>query len=69
MVNLLPVEVNTKLNIGNLNLKKDNVVKTVLTGRPDDSRAHPIESKVNLENSDRITLPSYSFTVFKIKQE
>lgn len=65
MVNLLPVEVNTKLNIGNLNLKKDNVVKTVLTGRPDDSRAHSIESNVNLENSDRITLPSYSFLCLK----
>ena len=69
MVNLLPVEVNAKLNIDNLNLKKDNVVKTVLTGRPDDSKAHPIESKVNLENSDTITLPSYSFTLLKIKQE
>ena len=69
MVNLLPVEVNAKLNIDNLNLKRDNVVKTVLTGRPDDSRTHPIESKVSLEKSDRITLPSYSFTVFKIKQE
>lgn len=69
MVNLLPVEVNAKLNIDNLNLKRDNVVKTVLTGRPDDSRTHPIESKVNLENSDTITLPSYSFTLLKIKQE
>lgn len=68
LVNLLPVEVNTQLNIDDLNLETDDVVKTVLTGKPDDRTAQPIESKVSLKDADKITIPAYSFTVLKFKQ-
>ncbi|NLZ96055.1 MAG: alpha-L-arabinofuranosidase [Bacteroidales bacterium] len=67
LVNLLPVEVNTELNIDELNLNTSDVTKTVLTGKPDDRTARPIESKVSLENDDKITLQAYSLTLFNFK--
>lgn len=68
LVNLLPVEVNTKLDTESINISGTEVIKNVLTGKPDDKTANPIESKTTVFDIEKITLPAYSFTVLRIKQ-
>lgn len=65
LVNLLPVEVNTTLNLGD-QIKSDHMVtKTEISGNPSERLIKPITSTVNLK--DALKLPAYSFTVLKIK--
>lgn len=65
LVNLLPVEINTSLNLDNFSIAGETVVKTEITGNPSDNSIKPIVSEVNIRNS--VKIPAYSFTVFKIK--
>lgn len=67
LVNLLPVEVKAKINAESMNLSGTEVVKHVLTGKPDDKTAKPVESKITVSDMDKLTLPAYSFTVLRIK--
>ncbi|MDR2917878.1 MAG: alpha-L-arabinofuranosidase [Tannerella sp.] len=66
LVNLLPVEVNAKLDMESIGLPGIEVIKTVLSGKPDDKMAKPIESKMTVSEIDKLTLPAYSFTVLRI---
>ena len=63
IVNLLPVEVNTTLDMSELNIANETVEISVLTGTPDDREAKPITSTVKLEEQN--TLPPYSLTIFR----
>ena len=67
LVNLLPIEVKTKLDIQSLNITGNEVVKTVLKGTPDDKNARPLQSTVSLPDISEIEIPAYSFTVIRIK--
>lgn len=67
LINLLPVEVNTKLDTDELNSIGNEVRKIVLSGKPDDKTAQPIESKISLQEMKELSLPAYSFTVLRIK--
>lgn len=64
LINLLPVDVKTRLNIGDLNIER-TAVRTVLSGNPDDSGVKPVTSETVL--SDNVDLPAYSFTVLRMK--
>lgn len=66
LVNMLPVEVETTLSTENLNPLENEVMKTVITGKPDDRKAVPVETKISLENARNLVLPAYSFTVLKM---
>lgn len=63
IVNLLPVEVNTTLDMSELDIANETVEISVLTGTPDDREAKPITSTVKLEEQN--TLPPYSLTIFR----
>lgn len=67
LVNLLPIEVKTKLDIRSLHITGNEVIKTVLTGTPDDKNARPLQSTVSLSDISEIEIPAYSFTVIRIK--
>ncbi|GHT53841.1 alpha-L-arabinofuranosidase [Bacteroidia bacterium] len=67
LVNLLPVEVKTKLDIHSLNITGNKFIKTVLTGTPDDKKARPLQSTVSLSDISEFKIPAYSFTVIRIK--
>ena len=67
LVNLLPVKVNTQLNIDELNLNTTDVIKTILSGNPNDRDVRPVESKITFQSGDKLTLPAYSLTVLKVK--
>lgn len=67
LVNMLPAEVEIKLNADVLNTASANVIKTVLSGNPSDKSVRPVESKTSLEGIKNIKLPAYSFTVLRVK--
>jgi len=66
LVNLLPVAVKTWLDFNQQQLWK-NVVKTIISGKPDDKRTLPVTTKINTESIRQIELPAYSFTVLRFK--
>jgi alpha-L-arabinofuranosidase len=69
LVNMLPMEVNTKVNLegpGDLN---PSAIRTVLTGTPDDKKARPVVDNIAVSTDFPCILPAYSFTVIRIKSE
>lgn len=68
LVNLLPVEVKAALDTDNLQSTGKDVIKTVLSGQPNDKAAKPVESTIEFDKLKDITLPPYSFMVLKIQQ-
>lgn len=69
MVNLLPVEINAKVNLGNVGALNPSAVRTVLTGTPDDQTARPVTDNIAVSTDFPCTLPANSFTVIRIKPE
>lgn len=69
LVNMLPVEVNTKVNLEGLGVLNPSAIRTVLTGTPDDKKARPVIDNIAVNKDFPCTLPAYSFTVIRIKAE
>ncbi|MFT3822505.1 MAG: alpha-L-arabinofuranosidase C-terminal domain-containing protein [Chitinophagaceae bacterium] len=67
MVNLLPVSVNTTLDLSDIALANSEAVKTVLTGKPGDKNARPVTAAYTVAAKSAIELPAYSFTLIRIK--
>ena len=63
IVNLLPVELNTTLDMSEFNIANETVEISVLTGAPDDRDAKPITRALKFEEQN--TLPPYSLTIFR----
>ncbi|NDV60431.1 alpha-L-arabinofuranosidase C-terminal domain-containing protein [Bacteroides sp. 519] len=68
LVNMLPVPVNTTIDLSPLHLLTDNAVLTVLSGRPDDKTAKPVTSDITVGEELKQELPAYSFTVIRLKE-
>jgi alpha-L-arabinofuranosidase len=66
LVNLLPVEVKTAIDLSAFNLSDQSAALTVLHGDLEDKLAKPVSSTISLESSRAHSLPPYSFTVIKI---
>jgi len=67
LVNILPVEVNTKVVLENSADIHPVAVKTVLTGQPGDRKLKPAVSEIPVNKEFKCILPAYSFTVLRIK--
>jgi hypothetical protein len=67
LVNLLPVAVNSSIDIKNYNFVNQEVVKIVLKGDPSDKNAKPVVSSCPVSELKNVELPAYSFTVYRIK--
>lgn len=67
MVNLLPAQVESAINLSALDIDGNEAEITVLKGRPADSNVLPEESKIQIPGKLAYTLPPYSFTVIRIK--
>jgi alpha-L-arabinofuranosidase len=67
MVNLLPVAVNTKVNLEGMGTIIPSAIRTVLTGTPDDKKARPVSDNIIVGKDFSCSLPAYSFTVIRIK--
>lgn len=68
MVNLLPVEINTKVKLENVGTLDPSALRTVLTDNPNDKTARPVTRKITVSDNFLCTLPTYSFTLIRIKQ-
>ena len=67
MVNLLPVEIQTKVKLENTGTLNPTGVRTVLSGAPGDKTARPVTDNITVGKEFPCTLPAYSFTVIRIK--
>jgi alpha-L-arabinofuranosidase len=67
LVNLLPVSVNTTLDLNGISVIESQATKTVLAGRPADKNSKPVESVVSLTDKTKLEIPAYSFTVIRVK--
>lgn len=67
LVNMLPVAVNTSVDLKNETLENKEAVKTVLKGDPSDKNAKAIVSNCSVSELTNIELPAYSFTVYRIQ--
>ena len=66
LVNLLPVAVNTTLDLKSKQ-NSFNAIKTVLSGNPADKKVLPVTSNITLTAGQQLEIPAYSFTVIKLK--
>ena len=70
LVNLLPVEVRSSIALRGFGALRPTAVRTVLTGRPDDRRAHPATSTLETDGTEfPCLLPAYSFTVLRLSPQ
>ena len=70
LVNMLPVEVSSKVEFKGISFVNPAVQKTVLTGSPRDENIVPVKEEMEVqEQGFTYTLPSYSFTVIRIGQK
>lgn len=67
LVNLLPVAVNTSLSLKDFTFANTQATKTLLTSKPDDKQAKPVESIIQIAETLTEQLPAYSFTVIRMK--
>ncbi len=67
MVNLLPVNVNSTIDLKDFQILDTKAEKTVLTGNPNDKKAKPVVSSCIVDKTFTSELPPYSFTVIRIK--
>ncbi|MCB0847521.1 MAG: alpha-L-arabinofuranosidase, partial [Bacteroidetes bacterium] len=68
LVNLLPVLVNTTLDLAPYALPETGKL-TVLQGEPTDEKARPVESMIELSEKLTYELPPYSFSVIRINKK
>lgn len=69
LVNLLPVAVQSTIELNGFDIAEPNAVKTVLQGKPDDKNAKPIISNCTVADTFAAALPAYSLTVIRIQMK
>ena len=67
LLNLLPVSVNTTLNLKPLGITGTNAKMSILQGKPADEKLMPVSSSVTISDTYKHELPAYSFTVLRFK--
>lgn len=67
LVNMLPVSINTQLNLKDLGVTNSQATRIVLTGAPDSKTALPKTDTIALSEAFSSELPAYSFTLIRIK--
>ncbi len=67
LVNLLPKEVNSNIDLSEIIPAQLEADLTILKGKPDDKNARPEYKKIQVNNTLNYTLPAYSFSVIRLK--
>ena len=68
LVNILPIEINTNINIDTDNFQ-NSAVKTILTGKPEDKNVEPKTTEILVSKDFNCQLPPYSFTLIRLKNK
>ncbi|MDW7692403.1 alpha-L-arabinofuranosidase C-terminal domain-containing protein [Flammeovirgaceae bacterium SG7u.111] len=66
LVNLLPVEVSSTIDLSDFQLKSEGVL-TIMEGEPKDETVIPIEKNIQISDNLEYKIPAYSFTVIRAK--
>lgn len=66
LVNILPVKVNTEIDLTGINLSKRTAIKTVLSGNLDDRNAKPEQNIITINDQFDYEMPAYSFTIIRV---
>ena len=66
LVNLLPVAVNTTVEVNDCEVFGPTAICTVLTGKPTDRDVVPVESTIEVAPQFNYEMPPYSFTTIRI---
>ncbi|MDP4274922.1 MAG: alpha-L-arabinofuranosidase C-terminal domain-containing protein [Bacteroidota bacterium] len=69
LVNLLPVAVNTDVNLKGVGAIDSTATKTVLSGRPVDKNVKPLVENISVGENFNCSLPAYSFTLIRIHNQ
>ena len=69
LVNLLPAEVNAAIDLSGFKISDSEAALSVLKGNPGDKTAKPVESKISVSEKIDYTLPAYSLSVIRIKNQ
>lgn len=70
LVNMLPVAVKPTIRLADLNILSSSPATVhVLTGAPDDKKAKPVTSTMEVSNEFVYEMPPYSFTVIRARGE
>ncbi|KOH44065.1 alpha-L-arabinofuranosidase C-terminal domain-containing protein [Sunxiuqinia dokdonensis] len=69
LTNLLPVSVDTKINLVGLPILEGEAVLSVLQGNPTDEKARPENRTISLGEPFEYNLPAYSFSVIRMKSK
>lgn len=69
LVNLLPVSVNSKIDLNGILPANAKAIKTILKGNPADKEARPTDTEHAVSEKFDIELAAYSFTVIRIKTQ
>ncbi|MCC8088666.1 MAG: carbohydrate binding domain-containing protein [Rikenellaceae bacterium] len=67
IINLLHVPVSVQLPLEGYSFSNNDVIKTVLSGRPADRRAEPVQTTGPILDTRSMEIPAYSFTVLKYR--
>lgn len=67
LVNVLPVEAKTEVQLNGLNNMQNTATQITLTGNKDDRRAEPNEVNIEVGDTFQVTLPPYSFVLVRLK--
>lgn len=67
LVNLLPVTVNSSIDLTDFDISHDEVEVFVLKGKPDEKDSKPVKLLIPYSEISAFELPAYSLTVFRFK--
>lgn len=67
LVNLLPVGATVSYDLKNIDINSNEATLLQLTGEPHERNVKPTESKININNEFKISIPKYSFSIIKIE--
>jgi len=67
LLNLLPVTVNTTIDLQSLGITSTSATLTVLHGKPTDEELQPVVSTTTVHSVQKQELPAYSFTLLRFK--
>ena len=69
IVNMLPVAINTTVNLEGAGTFKTSATRSVLTGAPNSKTAKPVTDTVTVGTTFPCSVPAYSFTLIRLKNK
>ncbi|WP_167605661.1 alpha-L-arabinofuranosidase C-terminal domain-containing protein [Maribellus sediminis] len=67
LANLLPVQINSTINLADLPVIEGDAELITLQGEVTDEKAKPVTSKISVSSEFEIEVPAYSLTVIRLK--